>query len=281
MNSSDSAEEFVKICLDGIDHAIRIMGVGAKKIGAMLIALSKEKKQTKGKTRLTNMLKTGKPLQIFTIKAEDLKKFSQEAKKYGILYCALANKKNSKIDGMVDILVRDEDSPKINRIADRFNFRSVASVKKDLENEKQEKQNNLKVDEKIKTEEEKFIDDVMPKDMEKSINSPSKDTKDTEEKNLLEPSLNTKLKDKVKNSEVDKKSVREELKNIENELKEKEFKHEKQKFEFNLLKNKRKNKKQDLIKENNEIKKGKHFKPPRHLDNSKRKKKRRRKERSL
>jgi len=31
MNSSDSAEEFVKICLDGIDHAIRIMGVGAKK----------------------------------------------------------------------------------------------------------------------------------------------------------------------------------------------------------------------------------------------------------
>lgn len=281
MNSSDSAEEFVKICLDGIDHAIRIMGVGAKNIGAMLIALSKEKKQTKGKTRLTNMLKTGKPLQIFTIKAEDLKKFSQEAKKYGILYCALANKKNSKIDGMVDILVRDEDSPKINRIADRFNFRSVASVKKDLENEKQEKQNNLKVDEKIKTEEEKFIDDVMPKDMEKSINSPSKDTKDTEEKNLLEPSLNTKLKDKVKNSEVDKKSVREELKNIGNELKEKEFKHEKQKFEFNLLKNKRKNKKQDLIKENNEIKKGKHFKPPRHLDNSKRKKKRRRKERSL
>ena len=47
MNSSDSAEEFVKICLDGIDHAIRIMGVGAKNIGAMLIALSKEKKQTK------------------------------------------------------------------------------------------------------------------------------------------------------------------------------------------------------------------------------------------
>ena len=61
------------------------------------LSLSKEKKQTKGKTRLTNMLKTGKPLQIFTIKAEDLKKFSQEAKKYGILYCALANKKNSKI----------------------------------------------------------------------------------------------------------------------------------------------------------------------------------------
>ena len=98
MNSSDSAEELIKIYLDGVEVALRIAGTGAKNIGAMLIAMSKEKTQTKGKTKLTNMLKTGKPLSIFTIKAEDLKKFSQEAKRYGVLYCALANKKNSKID---------------------------------------------------------------------------------------------------------------------------------------------------------------------------------------
>lgn len=96
MNTSESADELVKICIDGLDRLLRITGAGAKNIAIMLIAMSKEKTQTKGKTRLTSMLKTGKPLDIFTIRAEDLKKFSQEAKKYGILYCALANKKMTK-----------------------------------------------------------------------------------------------------------------------------------------------------------------------------------------
>ena len=117
MNTSDSAEEFVRIYIEVIDKAIRITGVGAKNIGAMLIALAKDKQKIKGKTRLNNMLKAGKPLQIFTIKSEDLKKFSQEAKKYGILYCALANKRNNKIDGMVDNMVREEERAKLNRIS--------------------------------------------------------------------------------------------------------------------------------------------------------------------
>lgn len=108
MNTSESADELVKIYLEGVETVLRISGTGAKNIAMALIAMSKERTQTKGKTRLTNMLKSGKSLDIFTIKAEDLKKFSQEAKKYGILYCALANKRNNKIDGMVDIMVRED-----------------------------------------------------------------------------------------------------------------------------------------------------------------------------
>ena len=122
MNSSDSAEEVIKIYLDGVSFILRIAGEGSKNLIAFFIAMSKENNQTKGKTRLTNMLKTGKELKIFTIKAENLKKFSQEAKKYGVLYCVLADKKNEKIDGMVDIMVRQEDATKVNRIAERFNF---------------------------------------------------------------------------------------------------------------------------------------------------------------
>ena len=75
MNSSDSAEELIKIYLDGIGFTLRIAGEGSKNLIAFLIAMSKDNKQTTGKTRLTNMLKTGKELKIFTIKAEDLKKF--------------------------------------------------------------------------------------------------------------------------------------------------------------------------------------------------------------
>ena len=130
MNTADSAEEIVKIYLEGVEMSLRVTGVAAKNIAMMLIAMSKEKKMTRGKTRLTNMLKTGKPLKIFTISADELKKFSQEAKKYGILYCALANKNNSKIDGMVDIMIKEEDAGKMNRIAERFNFKDVATIKK-------------------------------------------------------------------------------------------------------------------------------------------------------
>ena len=61
MNTSDSAEEFVKLYIDAIDKAIRITGVGAKNIGVMLLALTKNKQKMKGRTRLNNMLKTGKP----------------------------------------------------------------------------------------------------------------------------------------------------------------------------------------------------------------------------
>lgn len=245
MNTSESADELVKIYLEGMETILKISGTGAKNIAMALIAMSKERTQTKGKTRLTNMLKSGKALDIFTIKAEDLKKFSQEAKKYGILYCALANKKNNKIDGMVDIMVREEDGAKLNRISERFKFEDVATIKKEFEKSKQDIST-----EKAKSENEQFIDDIMPKDEEKQNEIPSNTTKETEEKNQSENSLNTKLKDKVENFKENKKSVKQELKEIEQELKVKEQTFETPETQRNI-KNKSK---------------GKRFKEPKHLD---------------
>ena len=274
MNTSDSAEEFVRLYLDGVEHCIKIAGVGAKNIAVILIAMSKEKKQTKGKTRLTNMLKTGKPLTIFTIKADDLKKFSQEAKKYGVLYCALANKKNSKIDGMVDIMVREEDAAKLNRIAERFNFKDVATIQREFEKEKQEraKQAEINNKEKPKSEEEQFIDDIMPKENEEQKEIPSNNTKEAEEKSQSEISSNIKLNNKVKDSDNKKKSVKEELKNAEIEAREKELARHKD--ENIIIKDKNKESKH-LKQEKDEKNKGKHFKNPKHMNytnKSKRKK---------
>lgn len=282
MNSSDSAEEVVRISLEGMEVALKIAGAGAKNIAVMVYTIMKDKQQTKGKTRLTNMLKTGKPLKIFTIRAEDLKKFSQEAKKYGVLYCALADKKNSKIDGMVDIMVREEDASKMNRIAERFNFRDVASIKRELEQEKN-KVTSAKVEEVAKSEEDQFIDDIMPKeDLQQEI--PSNDTKETEEKNLLEISSNIKVEDKTENTKKEKKSVKKELKEIEKEINAKELKQkeqEKQDIPIETVIKKESEKENKNKKQEKEKYKGKHFKEPKHLDNTPRKKKRKmKKERS-
>lgn len=284
MNSSDSAEEVVRISLEGMEVALKIAGTGAKNIAVMIYTIMKDNQQTKGKTRLTNMLKTGKPLKIFTIRAEDLKKFSQEAKKYGVLYCALADKKNSKIDGMVDIMVREEDASKMNRIAERFNFRDIASIKRELEQEKN-KVNSQEVVGATKSEEEQFIDDIMPKTKEEFEQEiPSNNTKETEEKNPLEISSDIKSDDKMESSKDEKKSVKKELKKIEEEIKAKEKQEkeqEKQDITGETAVTKDKEKENKTSKNEKEKHKGKHFKEPKHLDNTPRKKRRKlKKERS-
>lgn len=289
MNSSDSAEELIKIYLDGVGFALRIAGEGSKNLIVLLMAISKDKTQTKGKTRLTNMLKTGKELKIFTINSKDLKKFSQEAKKYGILYCVLADKKNNKIDGLVDIMVRQEDASKVNRIAERFNFIDVATIKSEIEKEKQE---NLKA-EKQKSETERIVDELLAepeeiKEQENEINSPSNDK--SEEKSPSENSLDTKNKLETDEMHYDelyhngKKSVKKELHEIQKQVDERDKKAKE--YEQGTNNNtiiKEKNEGKHLQKENKKHK-GKHFKEPKHLDitrNHKKKKRNRVRERSL
>ena len=141
MNTSgDAAESIVRMSLQGFEVAVKLTGSGAKNVAAIMIAMLKDQKQTKGKTRLTNMLKSGKELKVFTVKEEDLRKFTEEAKRYGVLFCALKSKGKS-VDGMVDIMVRAEDASKINRIVDRFNLATVdtASIKSEIQKSKDSK----------------------------------------------------------------------------------------------------------------------------------------------
>lgn len=278
MNSSDSAEELIKIYLDGIGFTLRIAGEGSKNLIAFLIAMSKDNKQTTGKTRLTNMLKTGKELKIFTIKAEDLKKFSDEAKNYGILYCVLADKKNNKIDGLVDIMVKQEDAAKVNRIAERFDFAKVTNAR--VEEELKEKSEVKETQEKSKNEQ--MADELLEeqKELEEIVNS-SKDSPSntkSEEKNQLENSSNTKnkLEENDKLYHNGKKSVKKELEQIEKELDKKQGKEleiEDTKDKENIVIKEKQNSRH--LKEKQEKNKPKHMKEPKHLDtqnNKKRKK---------
>ena len=86
------------------------------------------------------MLKSGKELKVFTVSEEHLKQFATEAKRYGVVYCALRGKERSA-DGMVDIMVRAEDASKINRIVERFKLATVdtVSIKRDIEQAKADK----------------------------------------------------------------------------------------------------------------------------------------------
>lgn len=136
----DAAEQVVRLSLEGVEVAARISGNGAKNIALLLYATLKQEQKTKGKARLTNMLKSGKELKVYTIMQKDLAKFSQEAKRYGVLYCVLKDRKNTDPNAAVDIIARAEDASKIQRITERFRLATVdrADVSLSIQKERDE-----------------------------------------------------------------------------------------------------------------------------------------------
>lgn len=76
---------------------------------------------------------------MFAVRDGELRKFCEEAKKYGVLYCVL--KDNNAADGLTDIMVRAEDAGKINRIFERFGLATVdmASVKTEIQQSRKDK----------------------------------------------------------------------------------------------------------------------------------------------
>ena len=123
--SGDAAEQVVRLSLEGVEVAAKITGNGAKNIALLLAAVLKEEQKTRGKARLSSMLKSGKELKVFSVRQQDLKKFSQEAIRYGVLYCVLKDRNNHDGNAMVDVIARAEDASKIQRITERFKLATI------------------------------------------------------------------------------------------------------------------------------------------------------------
>lgn len=127
MNSADTADQMMKMTLEGIEVAAEIGlkagGEAAKSLAVTLYAIITDNKKIRGKTNLDNLLKSGKELKVFAIHHKDLEKFCIEAKHYGVLYSVL--KEKDKTDGIVDIMVKAEDASKISRMVDKFDLATI------------------------------------------------------------------------------------------------------------------------------------------------------------
>jgi len=229
-NSGDAAEQIVRISLEGTEVALKLTGSAAKNIAAMIYAVLKnrDKNKTKGRQRLTAMLKSGKELKVFTVSEEHLKQFATEAKRYGVVYCALRGKEKSA-DGMVDIMVRAEDASKINRIVERFKLAAVdtVSIKRDIEKSKAEKTAAPSAPEQEKPDKEaddRLLDDLMGAPIKKEENSPpNPEAAKTEKSRPSEPTSKKqgRTAEGTAKSPEERHSVREELREIrENRQKE-------------------------------------------------------------
>ena len=223
MNSgADAADQIVNMSLRGIEVLAKISGEGAKNLATYLYAVLKDQKKTKGKTRLEGLLRSGKELKVFAVKNEDLKKFTQEAKRYGVLYCALRDKKS--LDGMCDIMVRAEDASKINRIVERFKLATVdtASIKSEIEKSRaarqEEKEPAVKETPAEKSADD-FLDELMakpaqPEPTAEQTDNPNPTTATTEKSRPSEPTSERSGKAAEGTIEPERKSVRQELREI-------------------------------------------------------------------
>ena len=232
----EAAEQIVRMSLEGFEVAARITGTGAKNIAILLYSILKEEQKTKGKARLTNMLRSGKELKVFTVKSGDLKKFTQEAKKYGVLYCVLADRGNKDPNAEVDVIARAEDASKISRIVERFNLASVdaASIVTEAEKSKGEKgkpkdaktakdtkdvkdgQPEPDIGVQEKAEKDRLMDALMGKPIKKEENAPNPSLAKTEKSPLSEPTSEQQRKsaEGATMTKAQKPSVREELRKI-------------------------------------------------------------------
>lgn len=227
----EAAEQIVRMSLEGFEVAAKITGAGAKNIAILLYSILKEEKKTKGKARLTSMLRSGKELKVFTVKNADLRKFTQEAKKYGVLYCVLADRKNKDPNAEVDVIARAEDASKISRIVERFDLASVdtASIVTEAEKSRDAKgtkdgqpEPDIGVEEKA--EKDKLLDALMGKPMQKEENAPNPSVAKTEKSPLSEPTSEQPRKsaEGATMTKAEKPSVREELRKIKESRKEQE-----------------------------------------------------------
>ena len=215
--NGDASEQVVRLSLEGFEVIAKLTGSGAKNLAAMLYTMMKDKNknQTKGKMKLTRMLQTGKPLKIFTISKEDLKVFAKEAKTYGITYCAIRDKKSKEVDDMVDVIVKEEDASRINRIVEKFKLTTVDTVKmktevtKSIEDREAQKK-EMGVQEKSKEQQLEEVLAEKPLQKEQATNENFNVAK-TEKSPLSKPSSMTSKTQEGVSKGAKKPSVKKEL----------------------------------------------------------------------
>lgn len=130
--NGETADLMVREGIQITESALKLAGLGAKNLAALLIALANDNQKLAGKTNLKRLIHDGEELTIFSVKQEDLKGFQMEAKRYGVLFYPIVNKVEKT--GTVEIMAKAKDAKQINRIFERMGY--PAPVKEDTAEKK-------------------------------------------------------------------------------------------------------------------------------------------------
>ena len=116
--SGETADPMVREGIQITESALKLAGLGAKNLAALLIALANDNQKVAGKTTLKRLIQDREELTIFSIKEQDLAAFKKESTQYGVLYYPIINK--AEKTGTVEIMAKAKDARQINRILERM-----------------------------------------------------------------------------------------------------------------------------------------------------------------
>lgn len=210
--SGETADQMVKMSLQGIqvaaEVALKAGGEATKSIAVMLYTILTDQKKVKGKTSLNALLKSGKELKVFAIRHEDLKKFCDEAKQYGVLYSVLKEKNNT--DGICDIMVRAEDESKISRIMDKFELASIdtKAIKQSILSEQAVKEIQPISDEELQKLQKALLEDKAKKNRQESRSEKPSKEQGTKQRKSVRYELNEIKKSKSERKDPSKDPVK-------------------------------------------------------------------------
>ena len=113
----EAADQVVRYSLEGIDHGLRLSGTMAKNLAVFLAAVMKNNQKSYGRISMARMLRENRPLKFFTIPSNRIHEFAGEAKRRGLPYVVIRDRKNPKL---CELMVFADDAAKVNRVMDQM-----------------------------------------------------------------------------------------------------------------------------------------------------------------
>ena len=114
----EAADLMVREGIQITESALKLVGLGAKNLAALLIALANDNQKVAGKTTLKRLIQDGEELTIFSINEKDLAAFRKESTQYGVLYYPIVNRAENT--GTVEIMAKAKDARQINHILEKL-----------------------------------------------------------------------------------------------------------------------------------------------------------------
>ena len=213
--SGEAAEQIIRVSLDGAITTLKLSGTASKHLAVLLVSILNEQNRSKGKVKLATMLKSEKTLSVYSVPKDRLAEFAKEAKHYGIVYCALRDKSDNK-DFPVEVLVKEDDATRVERIFERLQFGSVdvSSITKEIEKSLNEKSQEKESEKAEKNEQFEYTEEQTSFQKATEKSQPSvRSEKESEGRKLKE----------TEKTAISKKSVRKKIDSKRKERKENEY----------------------------------------------------------
>ncbi len=131
---ADAADMMVRESIQITESAVKLAGLGAKNLAALLIALANDNQKLQGQATLKRLLQDNKELRVFPMKTEDIKDFRRFSKDYGILFHPIINKVDKS--ELCDMLIQADDIPRINRILEKMGYPALIAVPREEQQQK-------------------------------------------------------------------------------------------------------------------------------------------------